>query len=198
MIEVAQASVTIIPTMKGSRQKITKDLSSMADPAAGEAGESSGGEFSSKFSKAITNGSKAIMKGVGVAAAAAGAMIANTTKEAVTAFADYEQLVGGVDTLFKDSSEKVQEYAQNAYMTSGMSANKYMETVTSFSAALMKSLKGDTDKAADVADMAMRDMSDNANKMGTDMESIQSAYMGFSKQNYTMLDNLNEMGALAA
>ena len=136
MIEVAQASVTIIPTMKGSRQKITKDLTTMTGTAADDAGKESGGRFTSKFGNALAKGSKAIMKGVGTAAVAASAMIAKTTKDAVMAFADYEQLVGGVDTLFKDSSMKVQEYAHNAFMTSGMSANEYMETVTSFSAAL--------------------------------------------------------------
>lgn len=99
-------------------------------------------------------------------------------------------MVGGVDTLFKDSSQKVQQYAANAYQTAGLSANAYMETVTSFSASLLQSLDGDTSAAADKANMAITDMSDNANKMGTDMASIQNAYQGFAKQNYTMLDNL--------
>lgn len=112
------------------------------------------------------------------------------TKSAVEEYADYEQLVGGVDTLFKDSSEKVQEYAANAYKTAGLSANEYMETVTSFSASLLQSLGNDTEAAAVKADLALTDMSDNANKMGTDMSSIQNAYQGFAKQNYTMLDNL--------
>jgi phage-related protein len=111
-------------------------------------------------------------------------------KQALDAYADYEQLVGGVDTLFKDSSAKVQEYAANAFQTAGLSANAYMETVTSFSASLLQSLDGDTTAAADVANRAITDMSDNANKMGTDMQMIQNAYQGFAKQNYTMLDNL--------
>lgn len=111
-------------------------------------------------------------------------------KKSIAGFADFEQLVGGVDTLFKDSSQKVQDYANNAYKTTGISANAYMENVTSFSASLLQSLGGDTEKAADAAHMAMVDMADNANKMGTSMESIQNAYQGFSKQNYTMLDNL--------
>lgn len=114
----------------------------------------------------------------------------NTVKSAVSAYADYEQLVGGVETLFKDSAIKVQKYAAQAYKTVGISANEYMENVTSFSASLLQSLGGDTSKAADVADMAMKDMADNANKMGSSMESIQNAYQGFAKQNYTMLDNL--------
>lgn len=105
-------------------------------------------------------------------------------------YADYEQLVGGVETLFKDNANTVENYANNAYKTSGLSANEYMETVTSFSASLLQSLNNDTAKSAEVADMAITDMSDNANKMGTSMESIQNAYQGFAKGNYTMLDNL--------
>lgn len=118
-----------------------------------------------------------------------GAMV-NMVKESVSAYADYEQLVGGVDTLFKDSSKIVQNYANNAYKTAGMSANEYMETVTSFSASLLSALGGDTKKSAEVANMAITDMSDNANKMGTSMEMIQNAYNGFAKSNFTMLDNL--------
>jgi hypothetical protein len=124
-------------------------------------------------------------------AAAAGAVaVTGVVKSAVSAFGEYEQLVGGVDTLFKDASSTVQANADAAFMTAGLSANEYMETVTSFSASLLQSLGGDTQKAAQVADQAIIDMSDNANKMGTSMESIQNAYQGFAKQNYTMLDNL--------
>lgn len=131
------------------------------------------------------------LKMVGTAAMVAiAAATVKLVKDSVAAYAEYEQLVGGVETLFGDSAEKVQEYANNAYMTAGMSANKYMETVTSFSASLLQSLDGDTSAAAEVANMAITDMSDNANKMGTSMESIQNAYQGFAKQNYTMLDNL--------
>jgi phage-related protein len=122
--------------------------------------------------------------------AAGGAAVVAIGKQALSSYADYEQLVGGVDTLFKDSSAKVQEYAANAYKTAGLSANEYMETVTGFSASLLQSLGGDTEAAAKMADVAITDMSDNANKMGTDMASIQNAYQGFAKQNYTMLDNL--------
>ena len=106
----------------------------------------------------------------------------------VKSYADLEQNLGGVETLFKDSSDKVIKNAQNAYKTAGVSANEYMAGVTSFSASLLQSLSGNTEKAADIADMAFRDMSDNANKFGTDMSSIQNAYQGFAKQNYTMLD----------
>lgn len=119
-----------------------------------------------------------------------GSAMLDIGKQAIESYADYEQLVGGVDTLFKESSKKVQEYANNSYKTAGLSANEYMETVTSFSASLLQSLNGDTEKSAEVANMAIIDMSDNANKMGTSMESIQNAYQGFAKQNYTMLDNL--------
>lgn len=135
-----------------------------------------------------------VLKGVGAAmgavAIAAGAAAVKLGKEVITAYADFEQLVGGVDTLFGDSSQAVQNYATNAFKTAGMSANEYMETVTGFSASLIQSLGGNTAKAAEVADMAITDMADNANKMGTDLSSIQTAYQGFAKQNYTMLDNL--------
>ena len=151
-------------------------------------------------SKASGIGSK-IASGVGTVAktvgkAAVGAVAATTTavaaigKTAVESYAEYEQLVGGVDTLFKESSEKVQEYADEAYISAGLSANDYMETVTSFSAKLLQDLEGDTQTAADMANMAIKDMADNANKMGTNMSMIQNAYQGFAKQNYTMLDNL--------
>lgn len=127
---------------------------------------------------------------IGAVAAAAGTAAMALGKAVVGTYADYEQLVGGVDTLFKESSQKVQDYANNAFKTAGLSANEYMETVTSFSASLLQSLGGDTEKAAEYADRAIIDMADNANKMGTDMASIQNAYQGFAKQNYTMLDNL--------
>lgn len=119
-----------------------------------------------------------------------GSIFIDVGKQALESYADYEQLIGGVETLFKNSSDIVKNYANNAYKTAGLSANEYMETVTSFSASLLQSLNGDTAKSAEVADMAITDMADNANKMGTSMESIQNAYQGFAKQNYTMLDNL--------
>ena len=128
---------------------------------------------------------------VGAAAvAAAGTAIIAIGKQAIEQYAEYEQLVGGVETLFKQSSDTVMKYAENAYKTAGLSANKYMSTVTSFSASLLQSLGGDTEAAAKYADMAITDMSDNANKMGTSMEMIQNAYQGFAKGNMTMLDNL--------
>ncbi len=140
---------------------------------------------------------QALLKGIGTfakwgaaAATAAATATAALVKSAVTAYSDYEQLVGGVETLFKDSASEVQKYAANAYQTAGLSANEYMETVTGFSASLLQSLDGDTKAAAEKANVAITDMSDNANKMGTSIESIQNAYQGFAKQNYTMLDNL--------
>ena len=124
---------------------------------------------------------------VGAAAVgAAGTAVVAIGKQAIEQYAEYEQLVGGVDTLFKQSADVVQQYAANAYKTAGMSANEYMETVTSFSASLLQSLDGDTNAAAEKANLAITDMSDNANKMGTSMESIQNAYQGFAKQNFTI------------
>lgn len=142
--------------------------------------------LSGKFKNGLATAAKVGAAAVGAAATG----IAVLMKNALNNYAEYEQLVDGVDTLFKDSSAKVQEYAANAYKTAGLSANEYMDTVTSFSASLLQSLGGDTEAAADMANVAITDMSDNANKMGTDMASIQNAYQGFAKQNYTMLDNL--------
>lgn len=116
--------------------------------------------------------------------------MADVTKSAVGHYAEYEQLVGGVETLFKDSSGKLIDYAEKAYKTAGMSSNQYMDTATSFAASLIQGLGGDTAKAVELTNLAITDMSDNANKMGTDIGSIQDAYQGFAKQNYTMLDNL--------
>lgn len=138
----------------------------------------------------VASGLASFAAAAGAAVAAAGAAVASFTKTAVENYAQSEQLVGGVETLFKESSGKVLEYANNAYKTAGMSANEYMESVTGFSASLLQGLGGDTEKAADIANLALVDMADNANKMGTDMASIQTAYQGFAKQNYSMLDNL--------
>lgn len=137
--------------------------------------------------------SEAIIGGVKLMASAikeAAEALVDLSKQAIQGFAEQEQLIGGVDTLFKESSKQVQQYANEAYKTAGLSANEYMETVTGFSASLLQSLGGDTAKAAAYADRAVTDMSDNANKMGTNMTSIQDAYQGFAKQNFSMLDNL--------
>ena len=122
--------------------------------------------------------------------AAAGAGVVSLTKSAVSAYGEYEQLVGGVNKLFGESSQQLQDYAAEAYKTSGLSANAYMEQATSFSAALINSLGGDTAKAAEMTDVAMRAMADNVNTFGSDMSSVQNAFQGFAKQHYTMLDNL--------
>ena len=140
----------------------------------------------SNLSSKLGNGLKTAAKIGTAAVGAAAAGITALTTAAVNNYAEYEQLVGGVDTLFKNSSKKVQKYAADAYKTAGLSANEYMETVTSFSASLLQSLENDTEAATNYADKAITDMSDNANKMGTSMEMIQNAYQGFSKQNYTI------------
>ena len=140
----------------------------------------------SSLSSKLGNGLKTAAKIGAAAVAAAGTAIVAVGKQAIEQYAEYEQLVGGVETLFKTSSGKVMKYAENAYKTAGLSANEYMNTVTSFSASLLQSLGGDTEAAVEYADMAITDMSDNANKMGTSMEMIQNAYQGFAKQNYTI------------
>lgn len=151
------------------------------------------GSSSNSTSSLVSNLGSALKTAGKLAIAGVGTLSAGVLaigKSAIESYAEYEQLVGGVDTLFKNSSKTVQKYADDAYKTASMSANQYMETVTSFSASLIQGLNGDTAKASKIANMAIIDMSDNANKMGTSMELIQNAYQGFAKQNYTMLDNL--------
>ena len=146
-------------------------------------------QASDKVSKISSSLKKGLAKAAKVAAAAVAAAatgIGVLAKKSLDAYADFEQLTGGVETLFKTSADTVKNYAANAYKTAGLSANEYMETVTSFSASLIQSLGGDTKKAAEYANTAITDMSDNANKMGTSMEMIQNAYQGFAKQNYTI------------
>ncbi len=182
---IAQAYVQIMPTTKGLKENLEK--------AFNENGAASGKSFSSAFGNAL-KGLGSVAAGIGSAAAAglgaASAAVGALGKRALDAYANYEQLEGGVQTLFGDAQQKVLNNAAGAFEKAGMSSNEYMETVTSFSASLIQSLGGDTDKAADVANRAIIDMADNANKMGTSMESIQNAYQGFAKQNFTMLDNL--------
>lgn len=142
--------------------------------------------LSGKLGSLAKTGAVAITGVVAAASAAVTALTTLSTKQ----YAEYEQLVGGVETLFKDSSSEILKYADNAYKTAGLSANEYMSTITGFTASLLQGLGGDTKKAAEIGNQAVTDMSDNANKMGTDMTMIQNAYQGFAKQNYTMLDNL--------
>lgn len=176
---------------------------------------------------ALAGGLGKVAAVAGAAVMAGAAALGKLGAAALQSYADYEQLVGGVETLFGNrGAQSIEEYAQmvgksvdevqgeyernaaaqemmmnnaaNAYKTAGMSANEYMETATASAAAMVSSLGGDTEKAAQLVDMSVTDMADNANKMGTDITSIQQAYAGFSKQNYTMLDNLSIAGARAA
>lgn len=167
--ELAKAYIQIVPSANGIKGAIENTMGNEAD----EAGEKAGNSIVSKI------------KGI-IIAAGIGKVIASSFTEG----AALEQSLGGIETLYKESSDKMKEYAKEAYRTSGVSANAYMENVTSFSASLISSLKGDTGKAADVANRAMQDMSDNSNKFGTNIQDIQNAYQGFAKQNFTMLDNL--------
>ena len=168
--------------------KATEDVAKKTEQATKETKEY--GETAKRSGTIAKNTFLAVGKAfltIGVASAAA---IVAMTKQAVSAYADYEQLVGGVETLFKGSAQKVIDYANDAFYTAGVSANEYMQQVTSFSASLIRSTAGDTDKAADIANMALIDISDNVNKMGSSMESVTLAYQGFAKQQYMLLDNL--------
>lgn len=171
--DLGQAYVQIVPSAKGISGAIRGQL----DPEASSAGISAGNNIAGNMIKIISTA---------IAAAGIGKLFSSALSEG----ADLQQSMGGIETLFKGSADKVKKYADDAYKTAGLSANDYMTNVTSFSASLLQSMGGDTEKAADKANMAMVDMSDNANKMGTNMGDIQNAYQGFAKQNYTMLDNL--------
>lgn len=160
------------------------------DDSGVESGFSEAGKKADALASKLKGGLATAAKAGAAALTAAATGISILTKKSIDGYAEYEQLVGGVETLFKNSADKVIEYANRAYETAGLSANEYMDTVTSFSASLLQGLGGDTEKAAEVANQAVIDMADNANKMGTSMEMIQNAYQGFAKQNYTMLDNL--------
>ena len=172
--ELGQAYVQIMPSSKGISGSIQKAIGGEAEKAGVSAGKSLAGNLVKIATKVIT------VAGIGKAISAS-----------ISEGANLQQSLGGIETLFKGSADKVKKYADEAYKTSGLSANDYMQNVTKFSASLLQSLGGDTAKAADTANMAMIDMADNSNKMGTSMESIQDAYKGFAKQNYTMLDNLS-------
>lgn len=173
MADLGKAYVQIVPSAKGLAGSIGEVINKDASTAGKKAGETLGKGIATKLKTAV-------------AVLGIGKMITDSFK----AGADLEQSIGGVETLFKNSADKIKKYATDAYKTAGVSANDYMQNITSFSASLLQSTAGDTNKAAEIAHMAMVDMSDNANKMGSDMVSIQTAYQGFAKQNYTMLDNL--------
>ena len=166
---IGTAYIKIMPEAKG----ISGEIAGVTDPAAESAGKSGGGKWSAAFKKMLA------VAGIGAAVG-----------KALFAGADLQQSIGGIETLYKDSADKMMAYANQAYKTAGVSANDYMQQATSFSAALISSYNGDVNAAADATNQAMIDMADNANKMGTPLESIQMAYQGFAKQNYTMLDNL--------
>lgn len=176
------AYVRIEPSAKG----IGNQISSVLNDEAGGAGAAAGSKLASGIGGALKAGGALI--GAGVAAATTA--VIGFGKEAVSSYANYEQLIGGVEKLYGDASGTIQKFADEAYKTSGMSANQYMETATGFSASLINSLDGDVNKAAELTDVAMRAMSDNVNVFGSDMESVQNAFQGFAKGNYTMLDNL--------
>lgn len=208
--ELAKAYVQIVPSASGMQGMLNKEMSN----AGSTAGVAGGKALSGTLGKTLATVGKVGAAALGASTAA----VAGLTKAAVEGYAEYEQLVGGVETLFGTGGANLKEYAAsvgdsvknvtkefnslksaesamlsnaaNAYKTAGLSANDYMQTVTSFSASLISSVGGDTQRAAKLADQALIDMSDNANKMGTDMESIQNAYQGFAKANYSMLDNL--------
>lgn len=174
---IASAYVQIIPTTEGISGKLNEELGGEAQKAGDDAGNKAGESLVKKMLKAIAV--EGVAKKVG-----------DFIKGAVDAGGALQQSIGGIETLFKNDADTMVAYANDAWKTVGISANDYMENVTSFSASLLQGLGGDTAKAAQIANMAMVDMGDNANKFGTDMQSIQNAYQGFAKQNYTMLDNL--------
>lgn len=173
--ELGAAYVQIVPSAKGISGSISKQI----NPEADSAGKSAGLKLGTGLKVAAAS-----------ALAAGGVVLGKIISSSIAEGSNLQQSLGGIETLFKGSAGKVKQYANEAYKTSGLSANAYMENVTSFSASLLQSLGGNTEKAADKANMAMVDMSDNSNKMGSNMEDIQNAYQGFAKQNYTMLDNL--------
>lgn len=173
MSDLGTAYVHIVPSAQGIAGSISKAIGGEAE----QAGESSGKSFAEKFGSVA----KKVIAAIGV-----GKLIGDALNEG----GQLQQSLGGVETLFKGSADIVKQYASESFRTTGLSANEYMQNVTSFSASLLQSLGGDTDKAAEIANTAMIDMSDNANKMGTDMESITMAYQGFAKQQYQLLDNL--------
>lgn len=193
---VGSACITLMPSMDGFAGKICGEFGNTGSKAGNAFGNTmtAGIDGGVKRSSGLLSGLGTVARGVGAVAAAGMTALTGAVTAiggaALSAYADYEQLVGGVDTLFGSASGQLQAYAADAYKTCGMSANQYMTQATSFAASLVSSCGGDVAKAADYANMAMGDMSDNVNKMGSNMVDVQNAYQGFAKQNYTMLDNL--------
>lgn len=180
--EVARAYVLIVPSMEGAQQTISQELTGAGE----EAGRSAGSRAGSAFSGAL--GAAARVGAAVVGAAAAG--VSALTTQAVSSYADYEQLTGGIETLYGDAASQMMQYASEAAMSTGQSMNDFMESAIGSSAAMISSLGGDQQRAAELTNQAMIDMADNVNKLGTDMEMVQNAYTGFSRGNFTMLDNL--------
>lgn len=187
--QLGKAYVQIVPSMQGLASELRRAFGDSM-PDGHKFGSSLGGKVVSGFGSTIKKGFALAAKAGIATISAASAGIGAIVKSSASAYADYEQNIGGVETLFKDNADTIVKYASEAYKTAGISANDYMQNVTSFSASLLQGLGGDTAQAAEIANEAMIDMSDNANKFGTDISSIQNAYQGFAKQNYTMLDNL--------
>lgn len=187
--QLGKAYVQIVPSMQGLASELRRAFGDSM-PDGHKFGSSLGGKVVSGFGSTIKKGFALAAKAGIATISAASAGIGAIVKSSASAYADYEQNIGGVETLFKDNADTIVKYASEAYKTAGISANDYMQNVTSFSASLLQGLGGDTAQAAEIANEAMVDMSDNANKMGTDISAIQNAYQGFAKQNYTMLDNL--------
>lgn len=187
--QLGKAYVQIVPSMQGLASELRRAFGESM-PDGHRFGSSLGGKVVSGFGNTIKKGFALAAKAGIATISAASAGIGAIVKSSASAYADYEQNIGGIETLFKDNADTVVKYASEAYKTAGISANDYMQNVTSFSASLLQGLGGDTAQAAEIANEAMVDMSDNANKFGTDISSIQNAYQGFAKQNYTMLDNL--------
>lgn len=187
--QLGKAYVQIVPSMQGLASELRRAFGDSM-PDGHKFGSSLGGKVVSGFGSTIKKGFALAAKAGIATISAASAGIGAIVKSSASAYADYEQNIGGVETLFKDNADTIVKYASEAYKAAGISANDYMQNVTSFSASLLQGLGGDTAQAAEIANEAMVDMSDNANKFGTDISSIQNAYQGFAKQNYTMLDNL--------
>lgn len=187
--QLGKAYVQIVPSMQGLASELRRAFGDSM-PDGHRFGSSLGGKVVSGFGSTIKKGFALAAKAGIATISATSAGIGAIVKSSASAYADYEQNIGGVETLFKDNADTIVKYASEAYKTAGISANDYMQNVTSFSASLLQGLGGDTAQAAEIANEAMVDMSDNANKFGTDISSIQNAYQGFAKQNYTMLDNL--------
>ena len=184
MATIGTAYVQILPSAEGIKGNLEKALGGEVSAA--------GSSLANNLGSGLKSGLGVVAKGAVAGIAAAGAAAVTLGKQAVSSYAEYEQLVGGVETLFgEDMAATVMQNADNAFKTAGMSANEYMQTAISSSAAMIKSLGGDQARAAELTDMAIRDMSDNVNKMGTSMDMIQHAYTGFSRGNFTMLDNLS-------